>query len=87
MHRRVPLARCSATSCEPSRPGRTTGPSLWSSGGAPGVHSALRRFAPATGDRSSLIDRAHMPVPPIRLPRLIFVGSILPLDKMHDCKE
>jgi hypothetical protein len=68
MHRRVLLARCSATSCEPSRPGRTTGPSLWSSGGAPGVHSALRRFAPEAGDRSSRIDRAHVPVRPAACP-------------------
>jgi hypothetical protein len=31
------LARCSATGAGPSRPGRTSGPSLCSSDGAPGV--------------------------------------------------
>lgn len=42
---------------------RPSGPSLARSGNAPGVFiSALRRFAPASGGRSFLIARAHVPV-------------------------
>jgi hypothetical protein len=44
-----------------------------------GFISALRRFAPATGDRSFLTSRAHVPVRPIAPPRFIFVGLIAPL--------
>jgi hypothetical protein len=61
MHRRVPLARCSATDGEPSRPGRTSESFPLSSDGAPGVLDTLRRLAPAAGGRPFLIARAHMP--------------------------
>jgi len=87
MHRRVPLARCSATNSEPSRPGRTSGPSLGSFGGAPGVRGSLRRFAPAAGDRSSLIGRAHVPVRPSACPDWFSSGRSHRSTSMHDCNE
>jgi len=39
-----------------------------------GLISALRRFAPATGDRSFLIGRAHVPVRPAARPDLFSSG-------------
>jgi len=61
MHRRVPLARCSATTGEPSRPGRTRSPSLSRPAALLGFLRTLRRLAPAAGGRPSLVARAHMP--------------------------
>jgi len=43
-------------------------------GGAHGVRSALRRLAPATGGRSFLIGRAHLPVRPTARPDLFSSG-------------
>jgi hypothetical protein len=64
MHRRVASARCSATRTllEPSRPGRALGPSLQHLARRRSWGSALRRFAPASGGRSFLTCRAHVPV-------------------------
>jgi hypothetical protein len=39
-----------------------------------GFTSTLRRLAPASGERSSLIARAHVPVGRNRSPRFVFVG-------------
>jgi len=82
MHRRVPLARCSATDIRAfaAYPARVILPSLSSrSSCAHGVH-ALRRFAPASGERSSLIARAHVPflqaLAPIYFRRVIFHRSL-----------
>jgi hypothetical protein len=61
MHRRVPLARCSATGRSSPRglAGRWVLPSCFAQRRSWG--STLRRFAPATGGCSSLSRRAHMP--------------------------
>jgi len=58
----------------PSRPGRTSGPSLVVRRRSWG--SSLRRFNPASGGHASLHSRAHMPFAPSHLTRLIFVGLI-----------
>lgn len=52
MHRRVLCAVFRYRQLEPSRPGRTSGPSLCSPGGAHGIFLVLRRFAPVTGGSS-----------------------------------
>jgi hypothetical protein len=46
-----------------------------------GFTSALRRLAPASGGRSSLIVRAHVPVRRNRSPRLVFVGCFDSFDR------
>jgi hypothetical protein len=56
MHRRLALGRCSATDADSSRPGRASGPSLCSPGGAPGVPLApFAGLLPRTGGGSFLI--------------------------------
>jgi hypothetical protein len=74
------LARCSATErLEPSRPGRATGPSLRSPGGAHGVQRPFAGLFPPAGDRSSLIERAHVLFAPASSARFILIGLIAPL--------
>jgi len=68
--------RSSSSLLEPSRPGRTSGPSLVVRRRSWG--SSLRRFNPASGGHASLHSRAHMPFAPSHLTRLIFVGVITP---------
>jgi hypothetical protein len=54
---------------EPSRPGRTSGPSLCTSSDARGVLSApFAGLLPRTGDDSFLSRRAHLPVRPVARP-------------------
>jgi len=78
------LARCSATErLEPSRPGRATGPSLRSPGGAHGVQRPFAGLFPPAGDRSSLIDRAHKLFALASSARFVFVGLIAPLANMR----
>jgi len=50
-----------------------------------GFTSALRRFAPASGGRSFLIARAHVPFCLDRSPRLIFVGCFDSSDGKRSC--
>lgn len=78
MHRRVPLARCSATDGEPSRPGRTSESFPLSSGGAPGVPSHPSQACSRSGWATISGRPGPHAFPPARTPRLIFVGSIPP---------
>jgi hypothetical protein len=63
---------------EPSRPGPVEVLPSCRRATLLGFTSALRRLAPASGERSFLIARAHLPVRPTHSPRLIFVGLIRP---------
>jgi len=62
------FARCSATGSSLRGLADPSGPSLCSGRRRSWGSGALRRFAPATGDRAFLSGRAHVPVRPVARP-------------------